>query len=51
MPVKGRYYAMNEGNINECNPKIIDYIKYCQSRENDYGNLFVIYWIISRRFS
>ena len=38
MPVKGRYYAMNEGNINECNPKIIDYIKYCQSRENDYGS-------------
>jgi fructose-1,6-bisphosphatase I len=38
MPVKGRYYAMNEGNINECNPKIIDYIKYCQTRENDYGS-------------
>jgi fructose-1,6-bisphosphatase I len=38
MPEKGRYYAMNEGNINECNPKIIDYIKYCQSRENDYGS-------------
>ena len=38
MPVKGRYYAMNEGNINECNPKITDYIKYCQSRENDYGS-------------
>lgn len=38
MPVKGRYYAMNEGNINECNPKIIDYIKYCQSRDNDYGS-------------
>ena len=38
MPIKGRYYAMNEGNINECNPKIIDYIKYCQSRDNDYGS-------------
>jgi fructose-1,6-bisphosphatase I len=38
MPVKGRYYAMNEGNINECNPKIIDYIKYCQTRDNDYGS-------------
>ena len=38
MPEKGRYYAMNEGNINECNPKITDYIKYCQSRENDYGS-------------
>jgi fructose-1,6-bisphosphatase I len=38
MPIKGRYYAMNEGNINECNPKIIDYIKYCQSRNNDYGS-------------
>ena len=38
MPVKGRYYAMNEGNINECDPKIIDYIKYCQSRVNDYGS-------------
>jgi len=38
MPVKGRYYAMNEGNINECNPKIIDYIRYCQSRNNDFGS-------------
>jgi fructose-1,6-bisphosphatase I len=38
MPEKGRYYAMNEGNVNECDPKIVDYIKYCQSRENDYGS-------------
>jgi fructose-1,6-bisphosphatase I len=38
MPEKGRYYAMNEGNVNECDPRIVDYIKYCQSRENDYGS-------------
>ena len=38
MPLKGRYYAMNEGNVNECDPKIIEYIKYCQSRDNDYGS-------------
>jgi fructose-1,6-bisphosphatase I len=38
MPIKGRYYAMNEGNVNECDPKIVDYIKYCQSRQNDYGS-------------
>lgn len=36
MPERGRYYAMNEGNVNECNPKIIEYLSYCQSRENDY---------------
>lgn len=38
MPERGRYYAMNEGNVNECDPKIIDYIKYCQSRDNDFGS-------------
>ena len=38
MPEKGRYYAMNEGNVNECDQRIVDYIKYCQSRENDYGS-------------
>ena len=38
MPEKGRYYAMNEGNVNECDPRIVDYVKYCQSRVNDYGS-------------
>ncbi len=38
MPEKGRYYAMNEGNVNECDQSIVEYIKYCQSRENDYGS-------------
>ena len=38
MPEKGRYYAMNEGNVNECDPRIVDYIKYCHSRKNDYDS-------------
>lgn len=36
MPVSSRLYAMNEGNIQECEPGIASYIKYCQSHENDY---------------
>lgn len=34
MPENGRLYAMNEGNINECEEGLKDYIAYCQSREN-----------------
>jgi fructose-1,6-bisphosphatase I len=37
MPENGRLYAMNEGNINECNPGLVKYIQYCQSRENQTG--------------
>jgi fructose-1,6-bisphosphatase I len=37
MPVIGRLYAMNEGNINECEVGLTEYIKYCQSRENQTG--------------
>jgi fructose-1,6-bisphosphatase I len=37
MPENGRLYAMNEGNINECNPGLVEYIQYCQSRENQTG--------------
>ena len=37
MPETGRIYAMNEGNIDICNPGIKDYVKYCQSFENDKG--------------
>ena len=36
MPEMGRYYAMNEGNINECEPALKDYIAYCQSHQNDF---------------
>jgi fructose-1,6-bisphosphatase I len=28
---------MNEGNINECEVGLTEYIKYCQSRENQTG--------------
>ena len=37
MPEIGRLYAMNEGNIFECEKGLSDYIKYCQSRENQTG--------------
>ena len=37
MPEMGRYYAMNEGNINECEPALKDYIAYCQSNQNDFN--------------
>ena len=37
MPEMGRYYAMNEGNINECEPALKDYIAYCQSHQNDFN--------------
>ena len=37
MPENGRIYAMNEGNIDECEPGLKSYIKYCQSRENQTG--------------
>lgn len=38
MPERSRLYAMNEGNIDICHQGIKDYVKYCQSKENDYGN-------------
>ena len=37
MPEIGRLYAMNEGNIFECEEGLRNYIKYCQSRENQTG--------------
>jgi fructose-1,6-bisphosphatase I len=37
MPEIGRMYAMNEGNIFECEQGLRDYINYCQSRENQTG--------------
>jgi fructose-1,6-bisphosphatase I len=37
MPENGRLYAMNEGNINECEQGLRDYIIYCQSRYNQTG--------------
>ena len=37
MPEIGRLYAMNEGNINECEEGLRNYISYCQSRENQTG--------------
>lgn len=37
MPETGRIYAMNEGNIDICEPGIKEYIQYCQSFENDKG--------------
>jgi len=37
MPENGRLYAMNEGNIDECESGLKSYIKYCQSRENQTG--------------
>ena len=38
MPEKGRIYSMNEGNIDDCHKGIKEYVKYCQSFENDYGS-------------
>ena len=37
MPERGRMYAMNEGNINTCEPGLKEYIAYCQSNDNDYS--------------
>jgi fructose-1,6-bisphosphatase I len=37
MPEIGRLYAMNEGNIFECEQGLRDYVNYCQSRENQTG--------------
>jgi fructose-1,6-bisphosphatase I len=37
MPEIGRMYAMNEGNIFECEQGLRNYINYCQSRENQTG--------------
>ena len=37
MPETGRIYAMNEGNIDICNPGIKEYTQYCQSFDNDKG--------------
>ena len=37
MPERGRMYAMNEGNINTCEPGLKEYIAYCQSNDNDYN--------------
>jgi fructose-1,6-bisphosphatase I len=37
MPERGRLYAMNEGNINSCEPGLKKYIAYCQSDDNDYN--------------
>lgn len=37
MPEEGRIYAMNEGNIDICNPGIKKYVEYCQSFENQTG--------------
>ncbi|MES2798420.1 MAG: class 1 fructose-bisphosphatase [Bacteroidota bacterium] len=37
MPETGRMYAMNEGNIDICEPGIKAYVQYCQSFENDKG--------------
>ena len=37
MPESGRIYAMNEGNIDICEPGIKAYTQYCQSFDNDKG--------------
>ncbi|MEY4216813.1 MAG: hypothetical protein RLZZ68_1269 [Bacteroidota bacterium] len=37
MPENGRLYAMNEGNIQECEQGLVHYIQYCQSRDNQTG--------------
>jgi fructose-1,6-bisphosphatase I len=37
MPETGRMYAMNEGNIDICEPGIKKYVQYCQSFDNDKG--------------
>jgi fructose-1,6-bisphosphatase I len=37
MPESGRMYAMNEGNIDICEPGIKKYVQYCQSFDNDKG--------------
>lgn len=36
-PDEGRIYAMNEGNINICNPGFRKYAEFCQSDENPTG--------------
>lgn len=38
MPESGRVYSMNEGNIDDCHEGIKNYVKFCQSFDNDYGS-------------
>jgi fructose-1,6-bisphosphatase I len=36
MPESGRVYSMNEGNIDDCHDGVKEYVRYCQSFDNDY---------------
>jgi fructose-1,6-bisphosphatase len=33
MPENGRIYALNEGNLNDFEPGLKAYVRYCQSHE------------------
>ena len=37
MPENGRIYALNEGNLNDFEPGLKAYVRYCQSHENQTG--------------
>ena len=41
MPETGRIYAMNEGNIHECEQGVKDYISFCQEVQAD-GNRYLV---------
>lgn len=37
IPEKGSIYSVNEGNLNDFDKGVADYISYCRSKENDMG--------------
>lgn len=37
MPENGRFYSVNEGNLNDFDPQLRDYLAYCQSNDNQTG--------------
>lgn len=37
MPENGRLYSVNEGNLNDFNSELRDYLAYCQSNDNQTG--------------
>lgn len=36
-PTNGKIYSINEGNLNQCEQGVRDYISYCQSSDNNIG--------------
>jgi fructose-1,6-bisphosphatase I len=44
-PASGKIYSMNEGNLNQCEQGVRDYVAYCQSTNNDIGKPYTARYI------